>query len=194
VSAAPLDPGRESPDVAPMTMDNLVAPLLRLPIFNGLKPLQLSEIVQRAERLEFWPSDLITEAGEPGDGAYLIVTGPADRVAGPDLSAALAPGPEAVVPGSLIGEMAMLVEVDYGSTVVARDRVYCLKLARSAMHDQMLEDISLAEHFRQKLTERLLQTAADLRRIDQALAQGQVSVQSPPPPRKFVAASWGRRS
>jgi len=36
------------------------------------------------------------------------------------------------VPGSLIGEMAMLVEHDYGSTIVARDRVFCLKLLRTA--------------------------------------------------------------
>jgi CRP-like cAMP-binding protein len=167
-----------------------VAPLLRLPIFAGLKPLQLSEIVRNAERLRFWPGDQLTEAGEPADGAYLIVSGPAERVAGPGLPIAAAPGSELLVAGSLIGELAMLVEIDYGSTVVARDRVFCLKLTRAAMHDQMLEDASLAEHFHQKLTERLLQTAADLRRIDQGLVQVRATQQ--PPPRRFVAASWGR--
>jgi CRP-like cAMP-binding protein len=188
--AAPLDLERESLDAVAMTTDNLVAPLLRLPIFAGLKPLQLSEIVRNAERLRFWPGDQLTEAGEPADGAYLIVSGPAERVAGPGLPIAVAPGSEALAPGSLIGELAMLVEIDYGSTVVARDRVFCLKLTRPAMHDQMLEDASLAEHFRQKLTERLLQTAADLRRIDQSLVQVRAAQQSPS--RRFVAASWGR--
>ena len=53
-----------------MAMDNLVAPLLRLPLFAGLKPLQLTEIVRRAERQSFWPGDLITKAGQPGDGGY----------------------------------------------------------------------------------------------------------------------------
>ena len=75
---------------------------------------------------------------------------------------------EPVVPGSLIGEMAMLVEHDYGSTIVARDRVFCLKLMRSAMHAQMREDATLAEHFHDRMTERLLQTAEELRRIDDA--------------------------
>ena len=140
-----------------------MALLLRsLPIFAGLKPLQLTEIVRRAERLRFWPGDLLTKADQPGDGAYLIVSGPAHRVAGPGLVAM----PEPVVPGSLIGEMAMLVEHDYGSTIVARDRVFCLKFMRAAMHAQMREDATLAEHFRDRVTERLLRTAEELRRID----------------------------
>ena len=158
-----LDRAANRPTLAPMAMDNLVAPLLRLPLFAGLKPLQLTEIVHRAERLRFWPGDLLTKAGQPGDGAYLIVSGPAQRVAGPGLAAWPA---GAVVPGSLIGEMAMLVEHDYGSTIVARDRVFCLKLMRTAMHAQMREDATLAEHFHDRLTERLLQTAEELRRID----------------------------
>ena len=138
-------------------MDNLIAPLLRLPIFAELKPLQLTGIVHRAERQKFWPGDIITKAGEPADGAYLIVSGPAQRVAGPGLTTTVA---EPVVPGSLIGEMAMLVEHDYGSTIVARDRVFCLKLLRETMHAQMREDPTLAEHFHGCLTERLLRTAA----------------------------------
>ena len=50
----------------------------------------------------------------------------------------------------------MLIEHDYGSTVVARDRVLCLKILRAAMHAQMLEDPTLAEHFERRMRERLL--------------------------------------
>src|SRR4249919_487950 len=102
-----------------MAIDNPVDLLLRLPLFGGLKPLQLTEIVRRAERLRFWPGDVLIKAGQPGDGAYLIVSGQPQRVAGPGLAAMAMP--ENVVPGSLIGELAMLVEHDYGSTIVARD-------------------------------------------------------------------------
>jgi len=170
-----------------MAIDNLVAPLLRLPIFAGLKPLQLAEIVNRAERLRFWPSDLLTKVGQPGDGAYLIVSGPAHRLPGPGL----ATPPEPIVPGSLIGELAMLVEYDYGSTIVARDRVFCLKLMRSAMHAHMREDASLAEHFRDRLTERLRHTAGELRRIDQGLVHASTVKQ--PAPVRFLAAIGGWR-
>jgi signal-transduction protein with cAMP-binding, CBS, and nucleotidyltransferase domain len=187
-SRAPLDPRRESPDAAGMARDNLVALLLRVPLFSGLKPLQLTEIVRRAERQSFWPGDLLTKAGQPGDGAYLIVSGPAERVAGPGVHAM----PEPVVPGSLIGEMAMLVEHDYGSTIVARDRVCCLKLMRTEMHAQMREDATLTEHFRERVTERLMQTAEELRRMDDALAaRNGVTLQ--PAPDKFPAATgWYR--
>ena len=173
-----------------MAIDNPVELLLRLPLFSGLKPLQLSEIVQRAERLRFWPGDILIKAGQPGDGAYLIVSGPAQRVAGPGLAAMAMP--ENVVPGSLIGELAMLVEHDYGSTIVARDRVFCLKLIRTEMHAQMREDAALTEHFRDRMTERLMQTAEELRRIDDALAARSPATLQPSP-EKFVAATgWYR--
>jgi CRP-like cAMP-binding protein len=168
-------------------MDNLVAPLLRLPLFAGMKPLHLTKIVQRAERLRYWPGDLLTKAGQPGDGAYLIVSGPAHRVAGPGLATT----PELVAPGSLIGEMAMLVEHDYGSTIIARDRVFCLKFLRSEMHAQMRVDASLAEHFHSRVTEQLLRTADELRRIDKDFAaRGTAPLQ--PGPERFLAATGGR--
>src|SRR2546423_2776789 len=187
---APLDPRRESPDAGSMAIDNTVELLLRLPLFGGLSPLQLAEIVRRAERVRFWPGDVLTKAGQPGDGAYLIVSGPAQRVAGPDIAAMAVP--EIVVPGSLIGELAMLVEHDYASTIVARDRVFCLKLIRTEMHAQMREDAALTEHFRDRMTERLLQTAEELRRIEDALAARSPATLQPTP-EKFVAATgWYR--
>jgi CRP-like cAMP-binding protein len=170
-----------------MAMDDLMASLLqRLPIFAGLKALQLAEIVNGAERLRLWPGDHLTKAGQPGDGAYLIVSGPAHRLADPGRAATSEP----IMPGSLVGEMAMLVEHDYGSTVVARDRVFCLTLRRSARHAQMLEDATLAEHFHDRLTERLLDTAEELRRIDRALAPTSAVKQQTPI--RFVAADRRR--
>jgi CRP-like cAMP-binding protein len=82
--------------------------LLRVPLFAGLKPLQLTELARQAERVKFQRGDVITKAGEPGDGAYLIVSGLAEHVEPPDLEAAA--GTHRA--GSLIGEMAMLVEHD----------------------------------------------------------------------------------
>jgi signal-transduction protein with cAMP-binding, CBS, and nucleotidyltransferase domain len=173
-----------------MAIDSPIELLLRLPLFSGLKPLQLSEIARRAEKARFWPGDVLIKAGQPGDGAYLIVSGPAQRVAGPGLAAMAMP--EIVMPGSLIGELAMLVEHDYGSTIVARDRVFSLKLIRAEMHAQMRDDVALAEHFHDRMTERLTQTAEELRRIDDALA-GRSPATLQPSPEKFVAATgWYR--
>ncbi len=174
-----------------MTTDNLVAPLSRLPIFAGLKPSQLTQITQAAERLRYWPGDVITKAGQTGDGAYLIVSGTAQRVAGSGATAT----PENVAPGSLVGEMAMLIEHEYTSTIVAGDRVFCLKILRSALHAQMLADPSLAQHFHDRVTEQLVRTAEELRRIDKDFAKDFAAHgfgASQPAPAKFVAATYGR--
>ena len=64
----------------------------------------------------------------------------------------------------------MLVEHAYRATVVARDRVLCLKITRAAVHAQMLEDAALARHFERRITERLSRVADDLRQIDGILA------------------------
>ena len=184
----PLDPRCESPDAGVMATDNFAALLLRLPLFAGLRPPQLAEIARRAESLSFWPGDVLTRAGRPGDGAYLIVSGPAQRVSGLGLAAVHEP----VFPGSLIGEMAMLVEHDYGSTIVARDRMFCLKFLRAEIHAQMWEDASLAEHFRGHMTERLMRTAEELRQIDSALAVRTQAILRSSRERRLFAAG-GRR-
>ena len=149
-----------------MAIDRLVAPLLRVPLFAGLKPLQITELARRAERVKFRCGDTIARAGAPGDGAYLVVSGLAEHVVSSDPESPAEP----IEPGSLIGEMAMLVEHDYRATVVARGDVLCLKITRTAMCAQMLDDVALAQHFERRIFARLSRVADDLRRIDGMLA------------------------
>jgi hypothetical protein len=40
-----------------MAIDRVVAPLLRVPLFAGLKPLQITEIARQAEKLRSGPTD-----------------------------------------------------------------------------------------------------------------------------------------
>ena len=149
-----------------MPIDRVVAPVLRVPLFAGLKPLQITEIARQAEKLSFKPNQTITKIGQPGDGAFLIVAGQASCV---EPLEPMEP-PEPIAPGSLLGEMAMLVEHEYRTTVVAQERVLCLKFTRAALHAQMLDDSALAEHFRVRITERLHRVHDELRQIDGALA------------------------
>ena len=149
-----------------MAIDRLVATLLRVPLFVGLNPLQITELARQAERVAFRRGEIIARAGEPADGAYLIVSGPAELIVQRGSRASAAP----VEPGSLVGEMAMLVEHRYRDTVVARDRVLCLRITRAAVLAQMLEDIRLARHFEGRIAERLSRVADELRHIDSLLA------------------------
>ena len=150
-----------------MVMDGLIKPLLRLEIFQGLKPLQITEIARQAERIVFREGDIIVHSGTPGDAAYVVVSGEAVclKRSGGHVRA------EPIEAGSLIGELAMLVEHDYSITVVAKGPVRALKIAREAMHDQMRDDRHLAEHISAKITARLSRLAAELRGIDSRLAR-----------------------
>jgi CRP-like cAMP-binding protein len=148
-----------------MAIDALIAPLLRVEIFQGLTPLQITEIARRAERIVFRPGSKITEAGKDAEAAFLIVGGAAECLSVDDDGL-----PEAVEEASLIGEMAMLIEHSYGATVLARGNVRCLKISRSEMHEQMLDDPALAEALSANITARLTRVAQELRAIDRDVA------------------------
>jgi CRP/FNR family transcriptional regulator, cyclic AMP receptor protein len=148
-----------------MASNRIVEALQLAAIFQGLAPPQLADLARHAERIKFAAGDYITRAGDAGDGAYLLVSGAAERLPEPGLEEA----PDAVQPGSLVGQLAMLVDHVYGSTVIARERVFCLKVTRAGVHAQMTADPALARHFERHVTQRLLGVARQLREIDSLL-------------------------
>jgi CRP-like cAMP-binding protein len=158
-----------------MAIDSFVKPMLKLEIFQGLKPLQITEIARRAYRVVYKPGDTIIREDEEGDAAIIIVSGESVRISGPGLD-----GPAESVPeGSLLGEMAMLIETQHSSTIVARTVVRALRIAREDLQDQMAEDAALADHFVQRITARLSSVLDSLKVIDGMVANSTVLV--PPP-------------
>ena len=150
-----------------MSIDSLSAHLLRLDIFQGLTPLQITEIVRRAERVVYKPGQLMMVDGEPGDAGVIVVSGEAIRTSGTHAERTEEP----IEPGSLLGETAMLVEVEFSSTIVARTPVRALRIARQTMLEMMAEDPGMAEHFIAHTVQRLKRVADELRHID-ALFEG----------------------
>jgi CRP-like cAMP-binding protein len=149
-----------------MAIDALVKPFLLLPLFQGLKPLQLTEIVRRADRIIYRPGDIIIEEDQVGEAAIVIVSGEAVRISDSENSETAT----AIAEGSMIGELAMLVETVHSSTIIARGTVKALRITRTEMHALMAEDPQLADHLTQKITARLQRLAQELREVDQALA------------------------
>lgn len=149
-----------------MAIDALVKPLMNVAIFQGLKPLQVTEIARRAERVIYKPGQTIIEEDAEGDAAVLIVSGDAVRISGPECDGT----PQEIVQGSLLGEMAMLVETQHSSTVIARGSVRALRITRAELHAQMEEDPAVADHFIGKIAGRLSRLAQELKAIDAILA------------------------
>jgi len=148
-----------------MAIDLVLESLRRLSLFAGLTPEQIAEVGLGARRRAFRKGEVIAEAGEPGEGAYLILAGDAVSRSGPD-----GRGPtEPVEPGSLVGELAMLVEHNYGATVIAQGWVDCLMLERATLLDQMRADPDIADRVADAIRGRLTLVAADLQMINRML-------------------------
>ena len=151
-----------------MAVEALVTPLLRVDLFQGLAPLHLAKLAQLAERIVYRPGDVIIRDGGVGDASFLIVAGDTARIDGPHVDR---DAEEAIPSLTLIGEMAMLIETEHSSTVIAKSQVRALKFPRASLHELMQQEPSLAEHFIGKLTHRLQQLAGELRLIDQSLGE-----------------------
>lgn len=147
-----------------MAIPSIVQPLQHVALFQGLCARRLHDIARRAERIVFKAGEAIATVDQPAAGAVLIVAGEARRVAGPGVDAA-----EVLPPGTLVGEMGMLVETISSSTVVAATPVRALRLAREEMLDLMTRDPQLADHFVACITARLHDVAAEMRGIEAGL-------------------------
>ena len=158
-----------------MAIDALVKPFLSLPLFRGLKPLQLSEIVRRAERIVYRPGAIIAAEDQLSDAAILIVSGTCIRRSEDGKQ-----GHEELLPeGSMVAELAMLVEMVHAATFVAKDQVKTLRLTREKMHEVMQEDPSLATHFSSHILKRLQLLAEDLSAVDALIVGSASRLQSP---------------
>jgi len=139
----------------------------RVPIFQGLKPNQLTAITAIGQDTYFESGVPMLMAGETGHTAYLILNG----------FVALDPhyetefdDDEVLGYGTFLGELAMLVETTFTITVIARWAVRTLAIPREAMSKLMEEDPSIAHHFACKLVERLQRMADAIRRAENQFA------------------------
>lgn len=153
-------------------VDDVVVPLLSARIFSGLAPMQLKQLALEAEAVSFARGETLIKAYQEGDGAYLIGSG---LVVEKQDDGDSEPAPEFGI-GTMIGELAMLIEIPHSATVVARTPVKALKFRRETLHALMRSDPDLSQHFIDKLRQRMVDTANRLRDVERAFGEP-----SPPP-------------
>jgi len=150
-----------------MASDELTVPMTHVPIFKRLKAEQINALVDASERAMFRRGQPIIRAGEPGDAAFLVLKGEAiafHKAVPEDNGKTL---PE----GTFLGELAMLTEIEYSTTVIAKSDVRALKFSRAMIEVLMRKDPELAAHFVETLRMRMMGYAAKLREIDRDLAR-----------------------
>jgi CRP-like cAMP-binding protein len=148
-------------------VDDVVVPLLSARIFTGLAPAQLKALALEAEVVTFRRGETIIKAYQEGDGAFLIGSGAV--IEEPDAGEG-EPSQE-FGSGTMIGEMAMLVETLHSATIIARTPVRALKFRRESLYALMAKDESLSGHFVDKMRERLVETANKLRDVERTFGE-----------------------
>jgi CRP-like cAMP-binding protein len=157
-----------------MSLDSTVELLDQIPIFNGLSHLQLTAIASIGKKVFFGEGEKILENGKAGEAAFIILSGKADSISGEEGAEIT----ETLLPGSLLGELAMLVEMTYTLTITATERVRALEISREQLRTVLEADPSMAQHFSDKLMQRLLDLANQLMAVDEQVAAIEASLQA----------------
>jgi CRP-like cAMP-binding protein len=146
-------------------LESKVELLEKVPLLQGLMPEQLGAIAQIGTKKYFESGEPLIQEGVKGEASYLIITGKAsyprierDQSFEQDLW-----------PGTLVGELAMIVETVHPMTVTAKERVRALAFDRDGFRKVMESDPGIAQHIAEKLLVRLHSLAADLRKVDHFL-------------------------
>jgi CRP/FNR family cyclic AMP-dependent transcriptional regulator len=149
-----------------MALETNAEVLGRVPVLEGLSREQLNAIADKGKKTFFAEGRHIIKAGTKGETTYLILTG----LATTEPDGVSATEPDLLEPGTLVGELAMLVETTHSMTVKAKVRVRALAITRSDLYELMESDPAIAHHFSQKLLGRLMDLANDLRQMDARFA------------------------
>ena len=145
---------------------NPIVQVLRgVELFQGLPPLIVTEIARRTMPVAYRPGERLVRIGDRVEESILIRSGQAVCSHGQG-----AVSGEVLAPGSLIHEMGMFVEIESGATIIARTQVTALAISRQTMLSFLKEEPGLCDHFNMKISTRVANIAAELRKIDQSLA------------------------
>ncbi len=148
-------------------LDQKIELLQRVPLFAGLPLEKLEAIAAAGEKRYFEAGEHLIKEGAAGDTAFLIITGKASCTKIEKGQTFV----EDLWPGTLAGELGMLVETVHTVTVTASERLRALAIQRDAFRTAMEEHPEIAHHISQQLLKRLHSLAVDLRKVDSKLAE-----------------------
>jgi CRP-like cAMP-binding protein len=132
-------------------------------LFRNLDSALLHRVLHCARHVRFERGEAIITEGENGKGAFLILSGLAVMSGAPHSEPF---ADDQLLPGTLVGELAMLSDIVFSTTVVATQPVQALAIDRDALYRLMENEPELADHFSDRLLARLISIADDLRAVD----------------------------
>jgi CRP-like cAMP-binding protein len=140
-----------------MSIEDDVALLERVPTLRLLGNAALRVLAIGSEQREFERGDLLFTVGEDADAGFVVQRG-AFRITADDGSS-----PEIVAgPGTLIGELALVVAMERPSTALSLDRSTVIRIPRSLFQRVLDSDPAAARRLRDELATRASQIASEI--------------------------------
>lgn len=142
-----------------MSLKDAVSLLQRAPLFAGVDPMRLEVLAFTGTHLAFKSGDAFAVAGEPADGAFLILSGDAIAMDESGASRDL----RRIDAGVIVGEAALTEPVNWMVTVRAASPLEVLRLDREVF-------LRLADEFPEIASGCLRSAAGHLEATGEALA------------------------
>ncbi len=142
-----------------MLLNDEVELLGKVSLFCGLQPSQLKLLAFTSQRLTFEEGDMLFEQNDPGDSAYVVLSGSAEVIVDNN-------GVNVVVAtlekNSIIGEIAILCDVPRTAGVRAASKLETLCISKEQLLKLLQEFPTMAIQLMKVLASRLTTTTADL--------------------------------
>lgn len=155
-----------------MSLSEEVELLRSVPLFANIEPSKLKLLAFTSERLTFPKGQNVFKQGDPGDAAYVIISGNADVIidtpSGPLTVAQLGKN-------AFVGEIAILIDVPRTATITPATDLETLKISKDLFFRLIAEFPEMAIEIMRELARRLEQTNRQLSDANRRLASAGVA-------------------
>ena len=142
-----------------MQLKDEVELLRRVPLFAGVAPSKLKLLAFTSDRVSYRTGDLLFKQGDPGDAAYVLLSGTADILVGSGKDQIKVATIES---NSIVGEIAILCDVARTATVQAAAPLETLRIKKDQFIRLLAEFPEMAVEIMRVLADRLSKTTAEL--------------------------------
>jgi signal transduction histidine kinase len=146
--------------------------LRKSPLFQGLSDDELQQLMDMAETVSLRAGDILIKQGEPGDSAYVLISG--------DFEVQKQSGQSLIKidvrnPGDVVGEMALLSRAPRNATLIAKTDGEVLRIPQEAFEKLISSSTSAAMAVLHWVMARLTQNESLLHQQEKMAALGTMS-------------------
>jgi len=146
--------------------------LRKSPLFQGLSDEELQKLMDMAEPVALRAGDVLIKQGEPGDSAYVVISGEFEvqKQAGQSLIKI-----DVRNPGDVVGEMALISRTPRSASVIAKTDGETLRIPQEAFEKLLLSSTNAAMAVLHWVMARLNQNESLLHQQEKMAALGTMS-------------------